>query len=158
MNYQARQLAVTVTLQTHELKCGVITELTQRLDNLKDNWLETVTHTLEHDDEIDSMWSSTYDGKYGQIILSKKRVLFVEEHGFLNKTAQVILNLPYRQIYSAILQRGQQLRITTTKGKTTTIASPHVNLIHNHLEHYIRPKARAPDNDRLDALSVSDWT
>jgi hypothetical protein len=139
-------------------KCDVITELPQKRKNLKDNRLETVTHDLDRDDAIESMWPSTYDGKYCHIILSKKRVLFVEEHGFLNTTAQVILNLPYHQIHSLTLQCTPQLQITTEKGKTITIASPHLNRIHNHIEHYIKSRDTPQDNDQFDALNVSDWT
>jgi hypothetical protein len=109
--------------------------------NLVDKWVTTVKQALEKGDSIKFTWPGTYDGIYGHIVLSKKRFIFVEVHGFIHQTAQVILNLPYNTIHNAVLQNDQQLIINSINDKVSYIASPHLLQIKPHLElHLQQPK------------------
>ena len=106
-----------------------------------------MSYVLGKDDTIYSMWPGTYDGKYGHIVLSKERLLFVEEHGFLQQTAQVVLNLPYYKINNFILHGNHQLNITTKKGEKTHVASPYLSLIKNHLDLYLHKAKSSRDSE-----------
>lgn len=118
----------------------------RRRENLGDKWSDAVTHALKDGDTVDSMWPGTYDGAFGHIILSQERLLFVEEHGFHDQIAQIILNLPYNIIRNAVFQSDQQLILTSMDGERRYIASPHLSLFKHYLDlHLQQTKSRVSE-------------
>lgn len=128
---------VTVSLHTQRLKSHFSSNLYWR-ENLVNKWETTVKQALEKDDIIKFTWAGTCEGVYGHIVLSQKRFLFVEEHGFLHQTARVTLNLPYYTICNVVLQNDQQLVITSINNKVSYIASPHILLIEPQLDLHLQ--------------------
>ena len=72
-----------------------------------EKWLDIVKGSLEAGDEMQYHWDVQYDKKNGYLVLSKKKVLFVEEHGLLHKTATLILDDPYKNISKTEIVRNQ---------------------------------------------------
>ena len=59
-------------------------------------------------------YSGELDKKYGTLVLSKKRLLFVREEGFLKKTYTTTMNHSYEEI-KKIERNGMSLAFTDVK-------------------------------------------
>jgi len=53
---------------------------------------------LDLGDEIKSSWSGALDGKNGFLMMSNKKLLFMQESGFWRKKYDFPLDLPYEKI------------------------------------------------------------
>lgn len=72
---------------------------------------------LEKGDKIEKTYIGSLDGRYGYLVLSNKKLLFVHEAGFLRKTYDLVLDLPYEKI-SSISQAGtHKLEIAEAEGR-----------------------------------------
>ena len=100
---------------------------------MAEKWFNKAIHNLEGDDIVQSSWPGTYNGKHGYIVLSKERLLFVEEHGLLHHTSHVILNLPYKHITNCTM-KPYQLELATTDGRNQCITSPYLSQLKVNLE------------------------
>ena len=78
---------------------------------------------LEAGDSIQKTYLGTYSGKYGNIMFSKKKTLFVVEEGFFNKTYRVLLDLPFKEMKSHEVVDKYTLRITDAQGKNYEVKS-----------------------------------
>ena len=54
---------------------------------MSEKWSNIIKENLESGDEKPYFWDGRLDKKNGHIVLLKKKMLFIEEHGFLSKTA-----------------------------------------------------------------------
>jgi hypothetical protein len=63
-----------------------------------EKWLEAALDRLDPDDVDERNYFVRCDGKRGYLVLSQRKLIFVEEKGFLKKTYNVILDLPYEHI------------------------------------------------------------
>ena len=98
---------------------------------LAEKWFDVATHTLNNNDTIESSWDGNYDGKYGHIVLSKERLLFVEEAEFSLNFARarvmtsptVLLDIPYNQI-AKITENDEQLILTQNDDSHYSIKTP----------------------------------
>ena len=61
-------------------------------------WKEVAEKNLGRGDEIQKTWFGKLDGKHGFLLLSNEKLLFVHEKGFLHKTYDLVLDLPYDKI------------------------------------------------------------
>jgi hypothetical protein len=59
---------------------------------------QLVKRQLEPKDEVQKSWSCSYNGKGGLLFLSKKKLIFVEEKGFLRKTYTMTVTISYEEI------------------------------------------------------------
>jgi hypothetical protein len=68
---------------------------------LSQKWFEEARKKLGPGDEIQKSYSGSFDGKSGYILFANEKVLFVHIKGFLTKTYDVILDLPYPELESS---------------------------------------------------------
>jgi hypothetical protein len=97
-----------------------------------EKWFDVATQNLNDNDTIESSWDGTYDGKSGHIVLSKERLLFVEEEEFSLNFARarvmtpptVLLDIPYDQI-AKITENDEQLILTQNDDRHYSIKTPY---------------------------------
>jgi hypothetical protein len=64
-----------------------------------------------------------YDGKEAYLVLSKKKLLVINEKGFLHKNWNVIKEIPYDKIDEIIVEASHRLSISDVKNKKSYFAS-----------------------------------
>ena len=64
-----------------------------------------------------------YDGKEAYLVLSKKKLLFINEKGFFNKKWNVVKEIPYDKIVEVIVEASHRLSISDVKNKKSYFAS-----------------------------------
>jgi hypothetical protein len=78
--------------------------------------LEMAKERLERGDEVQRSYLGKLDNKYGALLGSNSKLVFVEEKGFLSKSYNVILDLPYEGIRECTPVDRYKLRITDQEG------------------------------------------
>jgi hypothetical protein len=73
---------------------------------------------LESGDEIQKSYPGKIDGKYGYLVMSNRKLQFVHEKGFLRKSYELILDLPYEKIGKIFPKSRYELDLTEIGGKT----------------------------------------
>jgi hypothetical protein len=76
---------------------------------LKDNF--------DPEDPVQKSYVARYNGKHGLFMMSKKKLLFVEEKGFMHKSHKLILEIPYKKIREKYLENKNKLVLTEVEGK-----------------------------------------
>jgi hypothetical protein len=61
-------------------------------------WVEIAGKNIESGDRMEKSYPGRLDGKYGWFIMSDKKLMFIQEEGFLRKHYELILDLPYEKI------------------------------------------------------------
>jgi hypothetical protein len=61
-------------------------------------WFGLLEKNLELGDEIRRTYAGKLDGNGGYLCLSNRKLLFVHEEGFLRKTYNLTLDLPYDKV------------------------------------------------------------
>jgi len=85
-------------------------------EKLVAKWYEVANKTLDQNDEIMKSHTGVMDDESGHLILSKKKILFVEEKGTFSKSYNITLDIPY-EIISKISDVGdKEIEITDKKG------------------------------------------
>ena len=79
--------------------------------------LEIARERLESGDEVQRSYGGRLDNRGGTLMGSKNKLVFVEEKGFLSKTYDVVLDLPYENVREFTSIDKYRLRITDTEGK-----------------------------------------
>ncbi len=59
---------------------------------------EHAKKSMETDDKIQKTYSGRIDGKYGYLIITMKKVLFVKEEGLLSKSYTTTYNLSFAKM------------------------------------------------------------
>jgi hypothetical protein len=72
---------------------------------------------LESGDEVQRSYLGKLDNKYGALVGSNSKIVFVEEKGFLSKSYKVVLDLPYEGVKECTPIDRYKLRITDQEGK-----------------------------------------
>ena len=84
---------------------------------------------------LDILWSAVYnrsiqnsyegelDGKMGYLLLSKRKLFFVREEGFLCKSYDLSLDLPYENIEEYSLHGRYELKMTDVEGRKHSFRS-----------------------------------
>lgn len=85
--------------------------------------LDFVRDTLRSEDQVKKNYRALYNAKEGFLILSNKKLLFIEERGFFRRSYNVILEMPYEKIEKMDVVASHRLELTDTDRKTYTIAS-----------------------------------
>jgi hypothetical protein len=72
---------------------------------------------LDSEDLPEKRYIARYNGKHGVFIMSKKKLLFVEEKGFMHKNYNFILEIPYKQIHKNYIENKKKLVLIEGEGK-----------------------------------------
>ena len=75
-----------------------------------------IVKSLDPNDEVSKSYSGQFERKYGTLVLSNVRLLFIKEEGFLRKSYTTTLNLPYKEV-KKIECKGMNLEFTDMKDK-----------------------------------------
>jgi len=110
-------------------------------------WLELAKKKLDPKDRVQREYEVRFDGKTGWLVMSFRKLLFVEERGFLRKQYNLLLDLLYENIDNIALERDQ-LVITDSENLKHICTSRYVNLLTirnnlNLLVQQIQPKILA---------------
>ena len=68
---------------------------------------------------VQKRYVALYDGKRELFVVSKKKLLFVQEKG-LHKNYNLILEMPYKKIRENYIETKNKLVLTAVGGKNTT--------------------------------------
>ena len=90
-------------------------------------WLELAKQKLDPKDRVQRDYEVRFDGKTGWLVMSFRKLLFVEEKGFLRKKYDLRLDLPYENIDNIVLERNQ-LVITDSENIKHICTTEHVNI------------------------------
>lgn len=76
--------------------------------------LDTAQEHLDAHNTILQTYRGVTDNTEGIIILSKNKLLFLQENGWLNKRYKAIIDLPYTQLTKITVDVSHKLSIATT--------------------------------------------
>jgi hypothetical protein len=80
-------------------------------------WKEIAENNLEKGDKVERTYPARLEGRTGYMLLSGKKFQFVNEEGFLRKSYDLTLDLPYEQIDTVTLKEKYILEIMDKNGK-----------------------------------------
>jgi hypothetical protein len=103
----------------------------------KKQWVKLAEKWLHPDDQIEKTYCVRCDGRYGYLILSDRKLLFIKEEGFFHKHYEVLVEIPYERIGDVIIIGKIKLLITTlyeTKDLDLTITFDPISIIKQNLE------------------------
>jgi hypothetical protein len=80
-------------------------------------WHDVAEMNIEQGDSIQNSYEGELDGKMGYLLLSKRKLLFVREEGFLRKSYDLSLDLPYANIEEFSLHGRFELKMTDVEGR-----------------------------------------
>jgi hypothetical protein len=78
---------------------------------------------METGDSIQRDYPGRIEGKYGYLLLTKKKMMFIKEEGFLSKNYSVVFNLPYNRVQGYSTKQKSNLEIIDTSGGSQTFVS-----------------------------------
>ena len=80
-------------------------------------WHDVAEMNIDQGDSIQNSYEGELDGKMGYLLLSKRKLLFVREEGFLRKSYDLSLDLPYDDIEEFSLKGRYELKMTDVEGR-----------------------------------------
>jgi len=84
---------------------------------MSSKWIELAQKNLGPGDGVEKSFSGYCDRKYGYLVLSKKKLLFVTEEGLFTKKYNLVFNIPYEKLKTDT-KGNYGLVITEAGGKT----------------------------------------
>ena len=98
-------------------------------------WIDLIKQRLGSEDSVQTNFYASYERTAGILILSKGKLFFVEEKGFLHKTYNIILEIPYEKIREETAVY-HDLMITDAEGKRHTFRTIGVSasIVEEHLK------------------------
>jgi hypothetical protein len=78
--------------------------------------VEVAQRSMEVGDKVQRSYTGRIDGKYGYLLLTKKKLMFLKEEGFLSKAYSVLLNLPYDNLRDYSTKQRFNLEILDASG------------------------------------------
>ena len=94
--------------------------------------------SMDREDKRQKTYEGRLDGKFGYMILTNKKILFLREEGFINKSYNVTLNLLYEKIDSVSTKGRNTLEVASKDGKYVFISEISVAGIENALNELIK--------------------
>ncbi|MFP3952388.1 MAG: hypothetical protein ACLFVP_09655, partial [Candidatus Bathyarchaeia archaeon] len=58
-------------------------------------WMDKAEKNLDTNDEIEKTYPAELEDQYGYILMSNRKLQFISEEGFLRKSYDLKLDLPY---------------------------------------------------------------
>ena len=83
---------------------------------MSSRWIEFAKKNLEPGDDVEKSYSGYCDRKYGYLLISKKRLLFVSEEGLFSKKYNLVFSIPYEKLKTDS-KRDHELEVTEVGGK-----------------------------------------
>ena len=104
-------------------------------------WHDMGEKVLDHDDKIQKSYPGKLDGKSGYLMMSNRKLVFVHEEGFIRKTYNLTLDLPYGKIGKINPQGKYELEITDTDGvkHSFKIEDLNISIVEKSLEELKSP-------------------
>lgn len=98
-------------------------------------WIDLMKARLGSEDSVQKTFYANYGRTAGYIVMSKGKLFFLEEKGFLRKTWNIILEVPYEKIRE-VTTGGPDLTITDAEGKRHTfrIFEIDASIVEKHLK------------------------
>jgi len=87
---------------------------------MSNKWYDLAKRLLGPEDEIQKSYHGNINGKYGYLIISKKKVLFLHETGFMSKEYSIIYEKKRENIEKVTLDGTYELSISDIFGNTFT--------------------------------------
>ena len=81
-------------------------------------WYDMASGKLGPSDIIQKSYTCTLDKKYGYLCLSKEKLLFVSSKGFLKKSYNVELNVPYTDLREVKLDGRYKMNVGHQAGES----------------------------------------
>jgi len=102
-------------------------------------WTDIVKNKLENKDKMQKSYYIKHNGISGFLVLSKNKLLFIEEKGFLRKKYTLALEIPYNKIGNITVENSTRLSISEDgkKHSFTSIDVPSSEIVEN-LEELIK--------------------
>jgi hypothetical protein len=82
------------------------------------NWKDEIQKSFESGEKVEKEYECTYNGSFGYIAFTGKRLLFVSEKGLFKKTYTKMIDLPYVTVKGVNIKGKQILEVADTGGKT----------------------------------------
>jgi len=95
----------------------------QSITKMSRKWFEIAKRLLGEGDEIQKCYPGKINGRYGYLIISNKKVLFLHETGFINKTYSIIYEKKRENIEKVTLEGTYELSISDILGNTFTLTT-----------------------------------
>ena len=102
--------------------------------------ISEIVKSVDPNDEVLKTYTGELDRKYGTLVLSKKRLLFIKEEGFLKKTYTTMINHSYEEI-KKIERNGMRLEFTDTKNNVFVFKTEGAALV---VENSLRELIKTP--------------
>jgi hypothetical protein len=84
---------------------------------------EVAQKSMETGDSIQKTYSGRIDGKYGYLVITRKKILFLKEEGFFSKSYSIIYNLPFEKMNSFSLKDKYNLEFINSKDERKVFVS-----------------------------------
>ncbi|HIH88208.1 TPA: hypothetical protein HA344_03240, partial [Candidatus Bathyarchaeota archaeon] len=78
--------------------------------------VEVAQKSMETDDRIQKTYSGRIDGKYGYLAITRRKILFIKEEGFLSKSYSITYNLPFEKLRGYAARDRYNLEFEDTAG------------------------------------------
>ncbi len=85
--------------------------------------VENARKSMGVDDKIQKTYSGRMDGKYGYLIITMNKVLFLKEEGFLSKSYATVFNLPFEKMRGYNVSDKYNLEFTDATGARKVFVS-----------------------------------
>jgi hypothetical protein len=90
---------------------------TEEVRRISSKRLEVARGRLGPQDEVQRSYAGRLDDRRGMLMASNEKLLFVEEKGFLSKTYDVVLDLPYGEVRECVPVDRYKMRISCFDGR-----------------------------------------
>jgi hypothetical protein len=84
--------------------------------------ISEIVKSIDPKDEVLKTYSGELERKYGTLVLSNSRLLFIKEEGFLKKSYTTTLNHFYKEVKN-IVRKGQYIELTDVKDNVYSFKS-----------------------------------
>jgi hypothetical protein len=95
---------------------------------MSSKWREIAEKVLEHEDRIQKTYPGKLDGKNGYLMMSNRKLLFVRQEGFMHKTYDITMDLPYKKIGKINPNGKYELEITDVDSVKHSFKTEELNI------------------------------
>jgi hypothetical protein len=85
-------------------------------EKMAKKWYEMAQRSLDEGDEIIKSHTGVLDHQHGHLIMSERRILFMEEEGTFRKKYRVTLDLPYERLAKVTHINNSEIDLVDDEG------------------------------------------